>query len=99
MKSIKSEGLDPKNKAKIIKITLTQVLVAFVLAMSPDPSYIGFIEEAEAAGLTGLSVLPASNIVNERETYDIFLKTATTGTIKTIQIDFPLVLIFMLQIV
>jgi hypothetical protein len=89
MNSIKNILLAPRNKAKIIKITLTQVIVALVLAMSPDPSYNGIIEEAEAAGLTSVSVVPASNIINERATYDIFLKTATSGTIKTIQMDFP----------
>lgn len=62
----------------------------FVLTMTPASSFLQIIRPAEAAALTHLLVLPTSNIVNERATYDILLRTATTGTIKTIQIDFPL---------
>jgi hypothetical protein len=50
---------------------------------------IQFIGAAMAASLTGARVVPASNIVNERSTYDISFKTKTTGSIKTIVIDFP----------
>jgi hypothetical protein len=43
-----------------------------------------------AAGtLTSIAILPANNIVNTRTTYDIIFKTATTGTIKTIDMTFP----------
>jgi hypothetical protein len=33
--------------------------------------------------------IPTNNIVNTRSTYDIFFKTGTTGTIKTIHMTFP----------
>jgi hypothetical protein len=43
-----------------------------------------------AAGiLTRVFILPMDNIVNTKTRYDISLKTATTGTIKTIPMTFP----------
>jgi hypothetical protein len=42
-----------------------------------------------AAGLTSVSVVPMTGIVNQRTIYDMFLKTETTATIKTIEMTFP----------
>jgi hypothetical protein len=40
--------------------------------------------------LTGVIVVPMTNLVGPMTTYDFFFRTATTGTIKTIEIDFPI---------
>lgn len=69
-------------------VPLSLVLIILVVSTSPFSS-LQLVKEAEAAGLTNVSVVPASNIINERATYDIFLETATTGTIKTIEMTFP----------
>jgi len=90
MNSIKSQVVEQKNKKsfnRIFKISLTFALMAFALSMTPSNFQV--IKPAMATALSSVSIIPASNIINERSTYDIFLKTATTGTIKTIQIDFP----------
>jgi hypothetical protein len=58
--------------------------------MSSPLSFFQIIKPAEAAGiLTNVSIVPTNNIVNTRGTYDIFFKTATTGTIKIIHMTFP----------
>jgi hypothetical protein len=92
LKSIVSKDLESiiekKNVSKIFKTALVLVLVVFAFTMSSPSSYFQVIKPAMAAGLTSVSVVPASNIINEKSTYDFFFKTATTGTIKTIQIDF-----------
>jgi hypothetical protein len=67
----------------IFKISLSIVLVAFVFDMSTE-SIFQIVKPAMAAPLTSVSVVPASGLKNQRTTYDIFLTTATTGTIKTI---------------
>jgi hypothetical protein len=77
-----------KNKFRNMFIPLSLALVILVVSTSPFSSF-QFVKEARAAGLTNVSVIPASNIINERATYDISLKTATTGTIKTIEMTFP----------
>ena len=77
-----------KNKFRNMFIPLSLALVILVVSTSPFSS-LQFLKEARAAGLTNVSVIPASNIINERATYDILLKTATTGTIKTIEMTFP----------
>jgi hypothetical protein len=90
MKSIKSEGLEPKRKKtsnRIFKTSLTLLLIVFVFTMSS--SFFQMVKPAMAAGLTSVSVVPSSSIVNQRTIYDIFLKTATTSTIKTIEVTFP----------
>ncbi len=91
MKSIKSEGLEPKNQktTNIFKISLTLALMAFVFSTSPT-SYFGVIKPATAAGtLTTVSLVPLSNLVTTMTTYDISFRTGTIGTIKTIEIHFP----------
>ena len=75
--------------SKGIKITLSLVLMAFVLTMTPASTFLEVIKPAEAAPLTSVFIHPTNNIVNTRTTYDIFLKTATTETIKFIDIAFP----------
>ena len=77
-----------KNKFRNMFIPLSLALVILVVSTSPFLS-LQFVKEAKAAGLSHVSVIPASNIINERATYDIFLKTATTGTIRTIEMTFP----------
>ena len=77
-----------KNKFSNKFIPLILALVILVVSTSPFLS-LQLVKEAKAAGLTNVSVLPASNKINERATYDIFLKTATAGTIKTIETTFP----------
>ena len=77
-----------KNKFRSKFIPLSLALIILVVSTSPFSS-LQLVKEAEAAGLTNVSVVPASNIINERATYDIFLETATTGTIKTIEMTFP----------
>jgi hypothetical protein len=57
--------------------------------MLPAYSFFSFIKPAMAAGLSSVSVVPSSNTINEKATYDISLKTSTSGAIKTIQMDFP----------
>jgi hypothetical protein len=48
------------------------------------------VKPALAAGtLTGVNVIPMTNIAGAMTTYDFFFRTATTGTIKTIEINFP----------
>jgi hypothetical protein len=91
MKSIKSEGLEPKKQktTNILKISLTLALMAFVFSTSPT-SYFGVIKPATAAGtLTTVSLVPSSNLVTTMTTYDISFRTGTIGTIKTIEIHFP----------
>jgi hypothetical protein len=91
MNSIKSVPLGRKRKnasKRIFKISLSIVLIAFVLDMSTE-SFFQMVKPAMAAGLTKVYVIPASGIVNQGTTYDIFLRTATTATIKTIEMTFP----------
>ena len=91
MNSIKNADLEVKKKKtskNIFNISLSLVLIAFVFDMSTE-SFFQVIKPAEAAGLTNVSVVPTSGLVNQRTTYDIFLKTATTATIKTIEMTFP----------
>jgi hypothetical protein len=91
MKSIKSADIGRKKKdtsKRIFTISLTLALITLV-ASTTSISSLQFIGTAMAASLTGVRVVPASNIVNERSTYDISFKTKTTGSIKTIVIDFP----------
>jgi hypothetical protein len=87
MKCIKDIG-SHKNKIGNKVIPLSLALVILVVSTFPVSS-LQFIKPAMAAGLTGVYVVPASNIVNERATYDIFLKPATTATIETIEMNFP----------
>ena len=42
-----------------------------------------------AAQFSNMRVIPSTNIVNEKATYDFFFTTATTGTIRNITILFP----------
>jgi len=94
MKSIVSKGLKPiikkKNVSKIVKTSLALTLIVFAFTMSSPSSFFQFVKPVEAAGtLTSIAIIPTNNIVNTRTTYDIILKTATTGTIKTIHMTFP----------
>jgi len=92
MNSIKYLDLDPNKNTKhnrIFKTSLSLLLVVLVFTMASSYSLFSFIKPAMAAGLNSVSVVPASNVVNERATYDIFLTTATTGFIKKIEITFP----------
>jgi hypothetical protein len=74
---------------RIYKVSLSLTLMVFVFTMTPGSSLFNILKPVSAAPLTGVSVSPASNIKNEKATYDFFLTTKTTGTIKVIQIDFP----------
>lgn len=90
MKSIKNtKPLSRNNNStrRILTASLCLVLTAFVLTITSS-SFL-HIKPVSAAPLGATRVIPTSNIVNERATYDIFLTTATTGTIKTIEMKFP----------
>jgi hypothetical protein len=92
MYSIKSADIGRKKKnvsKRIFKTSLALVLIVFAFTMSSQSSFFQIIKPAEAAGLTHVSVVPTTGIVNQRTTYDIFLRTATTATIRNIEITFP----------
>ena len=93
MYSIKCADIGRKKKnvsKRIFKTSFTLLLIVFTFTMASSSSFFQIIKPAEAAGtLTSVSIVPTSNIVNTRTTYDIFLKTATTATIKTIEVTFP----------
>ena len=61
----------------------------FVFTMTPASSLFNIVKPVSAAGLTSMSVSPTSNIINELATYSFQFKTATSGTIKSIEISFP----------
>jgi hypothetical protein len=69
--------------------SLTLLLIVFASTMSYPSSFFHMVKPVSAAGLTSVTVVPASSLKNQRTTYDIFLTTATTGTIKTIEMTFP----------
>jgi hypothetical protein len=88
MNSIKSEGLEPKKEKtskNIFKVSLSLALMVFVFNISPVPS---LFQPAMAAGLSGVRVVPMSNLATMQTTYDIFFTTATTGTINTVEMNF-----------
>ena len=91
MNSNKSQGLKPKKEktSKIFRTSLALTLVVFAFTMSSPSSLFQIIKPAEAATLTSVFIIPTNNIVNTKTTYDIFFKTATTGTIKFIHMTFP----------
>jgi hypothetical protein len=92
LNSIKSADIGRKKKnvsKRIFKTSLALVLIVFAFTMSSQSSFFQIIKPAEAAGLTHVSVVPTTGIVNQRTTYDIFLRTATTATIRNIEITFP----------
>jgi hypothetical protein len=93
MNSIKSVDLGRKKKnasKRIFKTSFTLLLIVFAFTMSSPSSFFQILKPAMAAGsLTSVTVIPTNNIVNTRTTYDIFFKTATTGTIKIINMTFP----------
>lgn len=78
-----------KDTAKVFKISLSLALMVFVFTMTPGSSLLNILKPVSADALTGVSVSPASNIKNERATYNFFLTTNTTATVKIVQIDFP----------
>jgi len=78
----------PTNNRRII-LALSFALLLLVTTTLTGSSSLQFMKPAMAAGLTNISILPVNNDVNTRTTYDIFFKTATTGTIKTIEMIFP----------
>jgi len=78
------------NKSKWpYKSLLTLLLIVFALTMSYPSSFFQSAKTAAGATLSDPTVIPTSNIVNTRTTYDIFFNTATTGMIKTIRLNFP----------
>jgi hypothetical protein len=93
MNSTKSVDLGRKKKnasKRIFKTSFTLLLIVFAFTMSSPSSFFQILKPAMAAGsLTSVTVIPTNNIVNTRTTYDIFFKTATTGTIKIIHMTFP----------
>jgi len=78
-----------KHTSKVVKISLSLALMVFVLTMTPVSSLFNIVKPVSAAPLTSMSVSPTSNIINELATYSFQFKTATSGTIKTIEISFP----------
>lgn len=92
MISIKCIKLDPSDNIKsdrILKTSLSLLLIVLVFTMAPAYSFFSLIKPAMAAGiLTSIRVVPSNNLVTTKSTYDIFFTTATTGTIKTIEMNF-----------
>jgi hypothetical protein len=86
---IQESIIEKKNVSKIFKTSLVLVMIVFVFTISSPTSFFQIVKPAEAAGLTRVSVVPTTGIVNQRTTYDIFLTTATTATIRSIEISFP----------
>jgi len=93
MNSIKSVDLGRKKKnasKRIFKTSFTLLLIVFAFTMSSPSSFFQILKPAMAAeSLASVTIMPTNNIVNTRTTYDIFFKTATTGTIKIINMTFP----------
>lgn len=93
MNSIKNGDLEPKKKntfKRIFKSSLSILLIVFAFTMLFPFSSFQIIKPVMAAGtLTSVAIIPTNNIVNNRTTYEIFFKTATTDIIKTIQMSFP----------
>jgi hypothetical protein len=91
MKSVKIVLRVPRHKStskRIFQTSLTLLLIVFSFTMS-SPSLFQLVNPVMAAGLTSVSVVPMTGIVNQRTIYDMFLKTETTATIKTIEMTFP----------
>jgi hypothetical protein len=84
--SIKLDLEKAKNGFFNIIMTLSFITLLSICSISS----LELIQSATAASLSGVSVIPTSNIIKERATYDFFFTTKTTGTIKTVVIDFPL---------
>ena len=68
-----------------IAILVTVLLTLNMFAIFPFPNS----PVAMAAPLRNVIVNPTNNIVNTIATYEITFMTGTTGTIKSLQIDFP----------
>jgi hypothetical protein len=80
---------DKITSKKIIRTSLVLGLIILAFIVIPSTSYFSVIKPAMAAGtLPRVDVIPMTSIVNSYTTYDIIFKTATTGTIKTIEIVF-----------
>ena len=69
-------------------IPLTLAIALLVLTTSQVSSFELF-KPAMAAQFSNMRVIPSTNLVNEKATYDFFFTTATTGTIRNITILFP----------
>jgi len=91
MKNIKYVDLEPNNNNpsdRTFKTLLSLLLIVVVFTMAS--SFFSFIKPAMAVGtLTSVDIVSSNNIVNTKSTYDIIFNTATTGTIKTINMTFP----------
>jgi hypothetical protein len=86
MNSIKS-GLESKT-GRIIKISLSLVLIVFVLTMTYPSSFFGLVQHAKAAAVGGVRVVPMSNLATMQTTYDIIFTATSGGTIKTVEMTF-----------
>jgi hypothetical protein len=56
--------------------------------MSSQSSFFHIVKPVEGAGLTNLAIVPTNNIADTSTTYNILFNTASTGKIKTIDIEF-----------
>src|SRR4029079_5452872 len=92
MNGIKYVDKNPNSNTKsnrIFKTSLSLILVVLVFSTAPAYSFFSFVKPAMAAGiLTSVNVVPSSNLVTTRSTYNIFFTTATAGTIKSIEMNF-----------
>ena len=86
MKSIKDIG-SHKNKIGNKLIPLSLALAILVVSTFPISS-LQIVKPAMAAGLSGVRIVPMSNLATMQTTYDIFFTTATTGTINTVEMNF-----------
>jgi hypothetical protein len=85
----KSKGHKNKREYSITFEIPFAFVILLLLTTSAITSFRQLIIPAEAAPLTNVNIVPSNNIVNTRTTYDIIFNTATTGTIKTIEMNFP----------
>jgi hypothetical protein len=74
-----------KTTKSIFKVALSLTLMVFVFTMSHGPS---LFQPAMAAGLGGVRIVPMSNLATMQTTYDIIFTATSTGTIKTVEMDF-----------
>lgn len=76
---------------KIIGTSLVLGLIIFASSITPGPDF-SVVKPAMAAGtLTRVNIVPLTNLAFYDTTLEFFFRTATTGTIKTIEIVFPVV--------
>jgi hypothetical protein len=78
--------------AELTAVILLAILITVITAFSSiNANYYYYynVQSAFAAPLFSLSASPSNNIVNTKSIYEITFTTATTSTIKSVEIIFP----------